>query len=424
MWIKFSAKQMINNSVHIGHDIRITLVANSWFFKGKRQYIFIIDIMFTIWLFRWVINLYTRILYKRGNILFVNNLNVMADLIELWAKKSAQPFSNLKWYVGTLTNIKSLIGLFELMKFEKRKEKKYIHNTYGLMKMKRIPNALFLSSLGTSTKAKWEAMYLKLPCVGIIDTNVSSFGITLPLPGNDQSIDSLNYFYSCINKIITIGKFSSLLKYTNVIWKKDYTLEHRLFEDNLDWWKARWRKDLIKMHDWRKFKYKIREKKKVDWARNIKIKEGLYNDYVKRLNKEMEKKIIRRVWDWKMINFMFQRRFKRLQMWKRLRKAHWKMTDLWDKRFSFKNNFTTGYKTTIEELYKYKMFTEMIGNSLRRYREYFLGSKKKRQFLFNTYLKFFIRFQNKMIENKNIYRKHNRIAIYKYNEVSFKDVAV
>lgn len=424
MWIKFATKQMINNSVHIGHDIRITLVANSWFFKGKRQYIFIIDIMFTIWLFRWVINLYTRILYKRGTILFVNNLNVMADLIELWAKKSAQPFSNLKWYVGTLTNIKSLIGLFELMKFEKRKEKKYIHNTYGLMKMKRIPNALFLSSLGTSIKAKWEAMYLKLPCVGIIDTNVSSFGITLPLPGNDQSIDSLNYFYSCINKIIIIGKFSSLLKYTKVIWKKDCTLEQRLFEDDLNWWKARWRRDLIKMHDWRKFKYKLRVKKKINWERKIKIKEGLYKDYVRRLRKEVDKKIMKRFWDWKMLSFTYQHRFRRSKMWKQLRKAHWKMTDLWEKRFSWKNNFITDYKTTIEELYKYRMFKGMIGNSLRRYREYFLGSKKKRRFLFNTYLKFFIRFQNKMIENKNIYRKHNRIAIYKYNEVSFKDALV
>jgi ribosomal protein S2 len=99
----------------------------------------------------------------------------------------------------------------------KRKEEKHIYNKYGLMKMRRIPNALFLSSLGISDKAKNEGMSLKLPSVSIIDTNVSSFGITIPIPGNDQSIDSLNYYHSYLSKIIILGKYNCLLKFKHIV---------------------------------------------------------------------------------------------------------------------------------------------------------------------------------------------------------------
>lgn len=409
MWIKLSVQQLIKNSVHVGHDVRITLMSNSWFFKGRRQNIFIIDVLSTLNIFRLVFFFFHKIIYKRGYILYVNNLNVMADLVELWAKKSTQPFSNLKWYVGALTNVKNLFSLFEYIKLAKRKEKKHMYNTYGLIRMRRIPNALFLSSLGVSVNAKIEGMSLKLPTVGIIDTNISSFGITIPIPGNDQSIDALNFYHSYLSKTIILGKYNCLLKFKHIILNEN--LSNKLLEEDENWWMSRFKLDKIKSHNWRYIKSQERWWK---WKKSKLFSKRVAAVYKFNLSEKLRKKLLRRILEWKFLK-------RRLKGNLEPNGFFFKVKNLMDRRFKFENNFISNNKEDLDGLLEFSAFKNMLANSLRRFREFKLGSGKDRRRLFNIYIKFFTKLKFKQIENKNIYRKHNRIVFYKYNEVNFID---
>jgi len=58
-----------------------------------------------------------------------------------------------------------------------------------------IPEALVLLSLGRSNQILIkEAIKLQIPLVGVLDTDSNPFGIQFPIPGNDDSFDSIELY--------------------------------------------------------------------------------------------------------------------------------------------------------------------------------------------------------------------------------------
>jgi small subunit ribosomal protein S2 len=66
--------------------------------------------------------------------------------------------------------------------------------------MKRLPQAVLIIDLKTETIAVREAERLRIPIIGLVDSNVDPVPIDYPVPGNDDSIRS------CELVIRTIGE--------------------------------------------------------------------------------------------------------------------------------------------------------------------------------------------------------------------------
>lgn len=81
------------------------------------------------------------------------------------------------------------------------------------MAVRRTPNAVFLTSLKKSKLVKHEAHKMRIPSFGLVDTNSSGFGLTHPLPANDQSVSSVSFFFNLLNKHIIFWKYYVFCKF-------------------------------------------------------------------------------------------------------------------------------------------------------------------------------------------------------------------
>ena len=96
----------------------------------------------------------------------------------------------------------------------------------GLKNMGSLPQAIFVIDVNRDSIAVNEANKLKIPVIGILDTNSSPIGIDYPIPGNDDSRKSIELICSLISKtIIKNTKNVSFKKIKDGIEKTDIITE-------------------------------------------------------------------------------------------------------------------------------------------------------------------------------------------------------
>ena len=89
----------------------------------------------------------------------------------------------------------------------------------GLKEMGTVPQAIFVVDVNKDAIAVSEANKLKIPVIGILDTNSSPSGIDYPIPGNDDSRKSIELICSLISS--TISKNFKKIDKNEIIKKKD-----------------------------------------------------------------------------------------------------------------------------------------------------------------------------------------------------------
>ncbi len=148
---------------------------------------------------------------QKGIVLFVGAKKQAQESIAQEAIRCAMPYINTRWIGGLLTNFdtikKNIDRLDDLdakkeagewSKFTKKeqvmleKERVKLENALGgIRSMKKKPDALFVIDLIKEKTAINEARRLKIPTIGIVDTNVDPDLVTYPIPANDDSIKSI-----------------------------------------------------------------------------------------------------------------------------------------------------------------------------------------------------------------------------------------
>ena len=93
----------------------------------------------------------------------------------------------------------------EILQMNRKIEKieKYLG---GLKDMGSLPHAIFVVDVNKDSIAVNEANKLKIPVIGILDTNSSPIGIDYPIPGNDDSRKSIELICSLISKTVLKNK--------------------------------------------------------------------------------------------------------------------------------------------------------------------------------------------------------------------------
>jgi small subunit ribosomal protein S2 len=213
-------RQLLEAGLHFGHQTRRWNPRMRRYIWGERDGIHIIDLLQTEALLAQARDFASDVASRGGSVLFVGTKKQARDAIKAWADRCEMPYVNQRWLGGLLTNFhtisKRIDRLHELteLKAEGRldllptKERmsmeaeleKLEYNLGGVRDMKRLPQAVLIIDLKTEAIALREAERLRIPIIGLVDSNVDPVPVSYPIPGNDDAIRS------CELVIRTVGE--------------------------------------------------------------------------------------------------------------------------------------------------------------------------------------------------------------------------
>ena len=166
-----------------------------------------------------------RIAKNKKTILFTASKNEAKDIVKKFAEELGMPYVSGRWIGGTLTNfgeIKKRVARLndltqkrekgELMKYTKKERLMYdreIENLtelfFGLKGLERMPEAIFVIDPRKENIAVAEANKTKVPVIALASTDCDIASISFPIPGNDASKASIEYFVSHITNAYKKG---------------------------------------------------------------------------------------------------------------------------------------------------------------------------------------------------------------------------
>ena len=105
------------------------------------------------------------------------------------------------WINGLITNYISMLNTYiKLRQMAYRSYsvgRKKVYEIYKQFLMTRLtwPRAIFVSSVKNSYGPSKESYKLRIPCLGVVDTDTYSHVASIAMPGNDESFECL-FFYN------------------------------------------------------------------------------------------------------------------------------------------------------------------------------------------------------------------------------------
>lgn len=251
---------LIEAGVHFGHR------ASRWnpkmrpYIYGKRNLIHIIDLRETV---RGLLRAYkflAKVASRGSLVVFVGTKRQAKEAIEREAARCKMPYVNERWLGGTLTNYRTIrdrlkrlteleamwlphtekgdktdlvaymktmlneTGRLDLGKAPEtalirtyskkmvsnlsREWMKINRNLQGIREMNRLPDAMVIVDPKREEIAVKEAQRMGVTTVSLIDTDSDPDTIDLPIPGNDDSIRSIELILAKLSDAVTEGRAS------------------------------------------------------------------------------------------------------------------------------------------------------------------------------------------------------------------------
>jgi len=227
--VALAVKDLIDAGVHFGHR------ASRWnpkmkpYIYGKRNLIHIIDLKETVRGLLRGTKYLNRVASQNGLILFVGTKRQAAETIIEECKRSGMPYVTERWLGGTLTNFRTIRSRLERLEeletildgeqaltFSKkmiatltRERRKIARNLEGIRHMTRLPECLFVIDPHREHIAVTEARKLGIKVVALLDTDCDPDLVDLPIPGNDDSMRSIELILRRLTDAIIEGKASA-----------------------------------------------------------------------------------------------------------------------------------------------------------------------------------------------------------------------
>jgi len=203
-------KELLEAGVHFGHQTRRWNPNMRRYIFGELDGIHIIDLIQTEALLENARRFAGELASGGGTVLFVGTKKQARGPVQEWAERCRMPYVNQRWLGGLLTNFNTISArisrLHELTTWQEEgkldllptKERmgmqaelaKLEYNLGGVRDMDRLPDAVFVTDLKTEEIAVREAVRLRIPIIGLVDTNCDPTQIDYVIPGNDDAIRS------------------------------------------------------------------------------------------------------------------------------------------------------------------------------------------------------------------------------------------
>ncbi len=217
-----SMRELFEAGVHFGHLARFREPLMSDYIYGTKNKISIINLEKTLPLFRTAIDFVNEVAGRGGKILFVGTKRAASKIVAEAAQKCGMPFVNHRWLGGMLTNYKtirqSIRRLNSLTKMQEdgtinfltkkegltisRELIKLENSLGGIKTMGGLPDAIFVIDVGHERIAIQEANRLRIPVIGVVDTNSKPDGIDYMIPGNDDAMRSISLYANTVADVI------------------------------------------------------------------------------------------------------------------------------------------------------------------------------------------------------------------------------
>jgi small subunit ribosomal protein S2 len=217
--------ELLEAGVHFGHQTRRWNPKMRRFIHGERGGIYIIDLLKTSSLLVQAQEFASTLAHRGGTVLFVGTKKQARDTIKEVAEAADMPFVNHRWLGGLLTNFQTINQrirrLHDLERYEAEGQlallptrermaaqadlEKLRANLGGVKNMQRVPDAMFVIDLKTEEIAVKEARRLRIPIIGLVDTNCDPDGIDFVVPGNDDAIRSCALITQAIGQVVSEG---------------------------------------------------------------------------------------------------------------------------------------------------------------------------------------------------------------------------
>lgn len=206
-----SYEEMVKAGMHFGRKKSIFNPKMKPFVYLLRDNIYIIDLIKTRQGMISAVDFLKKNIEENKLILFVGISKQSADLIKDLAESLAMPFATNRWLGGTLTNFKTInsrVHYLESLEKEfttggfdkytkkerlaKEKELNKLKEKFGgLVRLTRLPDVIFVSSVKDSLLAVREARIAKIKVVGIVNTESDPDTVDFPIAANDNARRSI-----------------------------------------------------------------------------------------------------------------------------------------------------------------------------------------------------------------------------------------
>jgi small subunit ribosomal protein S2 len=219
-------KDLLEAGVHFGHQTKRWNPKMKEYIFGERNGIYIIDLNKTVKRFRDAEEFVTNLAADGKTVLFVGTKRQAQDVMAEEAQKCGMYFVNQRWLGGLLTNFTTIqrslgrlrdleamvtdgrydtLSKKEIARNEKEK-RKLLKNLEGIRQMSRLPDAIFVVDTRKEKIAVDEARKLKIPVIGVVDTNCDPDEVDFVIPGNDDALRAIRLFASKVGEAVIAGR--------------------------------------------------------------------------------------------------------------------------------------------------------------------------------------------------------------------------
>jgi small subunit ribosomal protein S2 len=202
-------RQLLESGVHFGHQTRRWNPKMKRFIMTERNGIYIIDLQQSLAYIDRSFAFIKDTVAKGGTVMFVGTKKQAQEAIAEQATRVGMPYVNQRWLGGMLTNFQTVHQRINRLKeldeidfdnvagsgrtkkelLQMKRERDKLDKTLGgIREMTRTPSAVWIVDTNKEHLAVEEARKLRIPIIGILDTNCDPDEVDFPIPGNDDAI--------------------------------------------------------------------------------------------------------------------------------------------------------------------------------------------------------------------------------------------
>ena len=222
-------RQLLESGVHFGHQTRRWNPKMKRFIMTERNGIYIIDLQQSLAYIDRSYAFVKETVAKGGVVMFVGTKKQAQEAIAEQATRVGMPYVNQRWLGGMLTNFQTVHQRINRLKeldeidFEdvagsgrtkkellqlKRERDKLDKTLGGIREMSKVPSAVWIVDTNKEHLAVEEARKLRIPIIGILDSNCDPDLVDFPIPGNDDAIRAVGLLTRVVADAVAEGLIS------------------------------------------------------------------------------------------------------------------------------------------------------------------------------------------------------------------------
>ncbi len=219
-------RQLLESGVHFGHQTRRWNPKMKRFIMTERNGIYIIDLQQSLAYIDRCYAFVKETVAKGGTVMFVGTKKQAQEAIAEQATRVGMPYVNQRWLGGMLTNFQTVHQRINRLKeldeidfedvssssrtkkelLQMRRERDKLNKSLGgIREMGRTPSAVWIVDTNKEHLAVEEARKLRIPIIGILDSNCDPDLVDYPIPGNDDAIRAVGLLTRVVADAVAEG---------------------------------------------------------------------------------------------------------------------------------------------------------------------------------------------------------------------------